>query len=78
VRIVGGWCEMAASFEVTQLEKWVSSETVSGQWGREHGSWGSYGIGSRYQVTTGDDTADWEELVLAVVNCRVYELAIAL
>jgi hypothetical protein len=21
VRIVGGWCEMAASFEVTQLEK---------------------------------------------------------
>jgi hypothetical protein len=33
---------------------------------------------SRYQNTTGEDTADWEVLVLAVVNCRVCELALVL
>jgi hypothetical protein len=27
---------------------------------------------------TGEDTADWEDLVRAVVNCRVCELVIAL
>jgi hypothetical protein len=32
----------------------------------------------RHQATTGEDTADWEDLVRAVVNCRVCELAIAL
>jgi hypothetical protein len=36
----------------------ASCETVAGQWGREHVSWGSYGAGSRYQATAGDDTAD--------------------
>jgi hypothetical protein len=34
--------------------------------------------GIRHQATIGDDTADWEELVRAVVNCRVCELTIAL
>jgi hypothetical protein len=28
--------------------------------------------------STGEDTADCEDLVRAVVNCKVYELAIAL
>jgi hypothetical protein len=35
----------------------VSCETVAGQQGREHGSRGSYGVASRYQATTGEDTA---------------------
>jgi hypothetical protein len=30
------------------------------------------------QTTTSEDTADWEDLVRAVVNCRVCELALAL
>jgi hypothetical protein len=35
-------------------------------------------VESRYQALTGADTADREDLVRAVVNCRVCELAIAL
>jgi hypothetical protein len=31
----------------------------------------------RHQATTGEDTADLEDLVCAVVNCRVSELEIA-
>jgi hypothetical protein len=39
----------------------------------------AYGIaGIHHQATTGEDTVDWEDLVGAVVNYRVYELAIAL
>jgi hypothetical protein len=30
------------------------------------------------QTTAGEDTADWEDTVRAVVNCIVCELAIAL
>jgi hypothetical protein len=44
----------------------------------EHQSWGSYGIGSHYQVTTSVDTVDWEGLVHPVVNSWVCELAIEL
>jgi hypothetical protein len=40
---------------------------------------GTSAFGSRYQATTGEDTAEQtEELVCAVVNYRVCELAIAL
>jgi hypothetical protein len=35
-------------------------------------------IRSRYQATISEATADWEDLVHAVVICRVYELEIAL
>jgi hypothetical protein len=28
----------------------------------------------RYQATTGEDTADWEDLACAVVNCKVRTL----
>jgi hypothetical protein len=45
---------MAASLE-------FSYETLAGQLVCEHGSWGSYGVGSRYKATTGEDTADWED-----------------
>jgi hypothetical protein len=40
-------------------------------------SWGIYGDGSCYQ-TTGKHTAVWEDLVCAVVNCSVCELAMVL
>jgi hypothetical protein len=71
VRRVRGWCEVVASLG-------VNCERVSGQYGREHGSWGNCGFGSRYQATTSEDTADWEDLVRAVVNSRVCESAMAL
>jgi hypothetical protein len=35
-------------------------------------------VGIHHQAMTGEDTADWEDLVLAVGNCRVCELAIVL
>jgi hypothetical protein len=35
-------------------------------------------VGIRHQATTGEGTADWEDLVRDVVNCRVSELVIAL
>jgi hypothetical protein len=38
---------------------------------------GSSAVGSRYQTTV-ENTADWEDIVRAVVNCRVCELAKAL
>jgi hypothetical protein len=41
-------------------------------------SWGSYGVGSRYQATTDEDIAEWEDLVRAVVKCKVCELGIML
>jgi hypothetical protein len=31
-----------------------------------------------HQATAGENTADWEDLVRALVNCRVCELAAAL
>jgi hypothetical protein len=31
-------------------------------------------VGIRHQATTGEDKADCEDLVCAVVNCRAYEL----
>jgi hypothetical protein len=30
-----------------------------------------YGVEGCYQATTGEDTADWEDFVRAVVNCSV-------
>jgi hypothetical protein len=35
-------------------------------------------VGIRNKAKTGEDTAEWEDLVRAVVNCRVRELAITL
>jgi hypothetical protein len=34
-------------------------------------SWGIYGIGNRYQAMTGEDTTDWEDLVLVVLIFEV-------
>jgi hypothetical protein len=38
----------------------------------EPGSWGIHGVESRYQAKTGEDTAEWEDLVRAVVNFSVW------
>jgi hypothetical protein len=35
-------------------------------------------VGIRHQATPGEGIVDWEDLVRAVVNCRVCELALAL
>jgi hypothetical protein len=35
-------------------------------------------VGIRHQTMAGEATPDWEQLVRAVVNYRVFELAIAL
>jgi hypothetical protein len=73
------WVELSWEFgswkpsQVLQWDRWQPART----WGHEHGSWGICGVGSCYQATS-KDTADWEDLVHAVVNCRVCELAIAL
>jgi hypothetical protein len=55
-----------------------SCKTVIGQQGWEHGRRGIYGVVSRYLAMTGEDTANWEDLVRAVLNCGVRELVIAL
>jgi hypothetical protein len=54
----------------------------AGSWGTgivwEPRGRGTSPVGSHYQTMTGEDTADWEDLVHAVVNCRVCESMIAL
>jgi hypothetical protein len=54
----------------------------AGSWGtgtvREPSSRGTSAVGSRYQATTGEDTADWEDLVRALAIRRVCELEIEL
>jgi hypothetical protein len=51
-----------------------SYETVCGWQGHEHRRWGIYSKGSHYQAMTGEDKADWENLVSAVANCKVCKL----
>jgi hypothetical protein len=81
---------MAASLGVSAVQEseelvgWWVSELLSeaASWGkgifRDPRVWGTSSVWSRYQVTTREDTADWEGLGRAVVNCRVCELGIAL
>jgi hypothetical protein len=45
---------------------------------REPRERGTPAVGSRYQATTGEATADREDLVRALVNCTVCELTLAL
>jgi hypothetical protein len=51
-----------------------------GRWGtaivQEPRVRGMPAVGSCYQTMTGEDIADWEDLVHAIVNCRVCELAV--
>jgi hypothetical protein len=35
-------------------------------------------VGISHQATTGEDTGNWEDLVRALVNCKVCELSIML
>jgi hypothetical protein len=83
-----------SSVEWSEVKSWLVSELencsclcklllwVAGSWGtgtvREPRWRGTPGIGSRYQTTTGEDTTDWDDLVRAVANCGVCELATVL
>jgi hypothetical protein len=58
------------------LEPWARRKAVVSHPGQE--PLNIYGVRSRYQATTSQDIADWEDLMCAVVNFRVRELAIAL
>jgi hypothetical protein len=53
----------------------------AGSWGtgtvQEHRARGKSAVGNRFQATTGENTADWEDLVRTVVNCWVCKLATA-
>jgi hypothetical protein len=72
-------CELIRQLEVSSVRElqWDILQ-LAGMWCREDRIWGIYGVGSHYQARTGEDTADWEELVLAVINYIVSELATAL
>jgi hypothetical protein len=54
----------------------------AGSWGtgivRELRLRGTTTVESRYQETIGEDTADWEDILRVVMNCKVYELVIEL
>jgi hypothetical protein len=62
-------------YKQEKLKSLVSCETVIGQYRCEKRSWGSKTLEA---ITTSEDTAGWEDLVHAVVNCWACELAIAL
>jgi hypothetical protein len=55
-----------------------SCEIAANLRGREPGSGGTWPFLEAVIQQRGEDTADWEELVRVVVNCRMCELAIAL
>jgi hypothetical protein len=65
-----------------QFSRYEQLLLQSGSWGTgivlEPRVKGTSTVGNRYQATTGEGTADWEDLVRAVVSCKVCELAIAL
>jgi hypothetical protein len=65
-----------------EVKSWSVSllEALSGGMGivREPRVRGTSAVGSRYWTTTGEDTADWKDLVRVVVNFRVCKSAIAL
>jgi hypothetical protein len=63
----GSWKPVSSAREL-QWDRRQPARTSS----REHGSWGMYGFESRYQITTDEDTSDWEDLVRAVVNWSVW------
>jgi hypothetical protein len=64
---------------VRRVRSW-SKEFISGQTpaGKSVNTEAENIVGIRYQATTGEDTADREDPVRAIVNCRVCGLAIAL
>jgi hypothetical protein len=72
---------MAASLGVSELrvDSWSKQLVVEQLQAGKNVSMEAEDIaGIRHQATSGEDTADWEDFVRAVVNCRLYELATAL
>jgi hypothetical protein len=72
-------CELVKELRFSSCELLLLE---AGGWGtgivREPQGKGTSAVGSRYQTTTGEDTADSENLVRTVVNCRMCELVIVL
>jgi hypothetical protein len=73
------WSELVSSQLVRGLLQFGRCELLlleDGSWGtgivREPRVRGTSAVGSRYQATTGEDTADWEDLVHAVVKRQHY------
>jgi hypothetical protein len=79
VEWVGSWVRVRGLLRFSPCELLLLD---AGSWGtgtvRKPRIWETPAAGSRYQATTGEDTADWEDLVCAVLNCRMCEWAIAL
>jgi hypothetical protein len=75
--LVGEWVRGLLRFSPCELLL-----LEAGSWGtrivREPRVRGTSAVRSRYQATTGEDTADWKDLVRDVVNCRECELMIAI
>jgi hypothetical protein len=67
-RLSGNW-EGEERREGAAFDK--NCEEVSGQQGRVHQSRVIYGVGSHYQATSGENTAEWEDWVHAIVNFKV-------
>jgi hypothetical protein len=85
VKGVGGWCKMAIGLRVQEhrnVHCWVSwsNELVVRQSpaGMNVGMEAETIVEIHHQATTSEDTAAWEDLVCAVVNCGVCELAVVL
>jgi hypothetical protein len=83
VRVEWSWAELSWEFGIwksvsSTWELHWDRRQPARTWRHEHGIWRIYGVGSRYQTTTGEDAAEWKNLVCAVVRRWVYELARAL
>jgi hypothetical protein len=63
---------------MTVLAKATSNSTDRPTVGKTVSTEAEDTVGIRHQATTGEDTEDWEDLVRAVVNCRVCEIEIVL
>jgi hypothetical protein len=55
MRRVGGWCEIAASLGIIQLENWVSCGTVASRYELEH-VYRKDIVGIRHQTTADEDS----------------------
>jgi hypothetical protein len=78
------WSELAGEWLSWEFGSWKPASSApelqwqpARTWSHKHRSWGTYGIESHYQTRTGEDTADWEDLEHAEVQCIVNELVTA-
>jgi hypothetical protein len=70
------WAVRELQYSPSELLLWEAGRCTGTV--REPRVRGTSAFGSRYRARANEDTAGWEDLVRAVVNCSVCELAIAL